>query len=68
MSTKPHCYIDKYITEFSAASAPFQVKVSELPKGSRILKPDSMRTMEFIADRLNLHIDDQGKVIKQTYG
>ena len=68
MSTNPHCYIGKYITEFSTESAPFQVKLSELPKGSRVLKPDSMRTMEFIADRLNLHIDEQGKVIRQTYG
>lgn len=68
MSTISHCYIGKYITEFSSHVGPEQVSIKQLPAGARVLKPDSMRTMEFIIDRLNLHIDHEGKVVKQTYG
>jgi len=45
-----------------------QISLEELPKGSRILTPDSMYTMDFKPDRLNLHIDETGHVIKETHG
>ena len=40
------------------------IKQSSLHKNTRIINPDSMITMEFIKDRINLYIDDHNIVIK----
>ena len=34
----------------------------------RIIKPDSMVTMDYVPDRLNIHVDDDGTIIKQDCG
>ena len=34
----------------------------------RILKPDSMATMDFNPDRLNINVDDEGNIITQECG
>ena len=34
----------------------------------RILKPESMATMDFRPDRLNINIDDEGTIITQECG
>lgn len=44
------------------------IKKSDLPEGTRVLGPDTMATMDFRPDRLNIHIDDEQKVIKTTKG
>ena len=44
------------------------IKQSSLPQGTRLIKPDSMITMDLVKDRLNLYLDDQNVVIKQTTG
>lgn len=44
------------------------IKQSSLPKNTRIINPNSMITMEFIKDRINLYIDNHNIVIKQTIG
>ncbi|PLB43353.1 hypothetical protein P170DRAFT_481300 [Aspergillus steynii IBT 23096] len=31
---------------------------SSLPSPSRVLRSDDMMTMEYVADRLNVHLDD----------
>ncbi|KAI8941293.1 hypothetical protein NX059_002522 [Plenodomus lindquistii] len=41
---------------------------SDLPKEHRVLKPDSMSTMDFQPERLNVHVDDDGTVKKVTKG
>lgn len=40
---------------------------SELPEGARIIRPDTMVTMDFRQDRLNLHLDQKDKVVDETY-
>lgn len=44
------------------------VRHTELPEGTRIITPDTMVTMDFRQDRLNLHIDEDNKVVKQRMG
>lgn len=44
------------------------IKQSSLPTGTRLIKPDTMITMELVKDRLNLYLDDHNVVIKQTIG
>lgn len=34
----------------------------------RVLKPGSMMTMDYLADRLNIHTDDNGIILKQDCG
>jgi hypothetical protein len=41
---------------------------NDLPKEHRVLKPDSMSTMDFKPDRLNIHVDDDGTVKKVSQG
>ena len=41
---------------------------SQLPQGTRVLKKDSVVTMDYIEGRLNLKIDDDNRVIQQYYG
>ncbi|OAK98729.1 hypothetical protein IQ06DRAFT_278242 [Phaeosphaeriaceae sp. SRC1lsM3a] len=41
---------------------------TDLPKEHRILKPDSMKTMDFKPDRLNIHVTDDGTVEKVSQG
>ncbi|KAH8727617.1 hypothetical protein GQ44DRAFT_703529 [Phaeosphaeriaceae sp. PMI808] len=41
---------------------------SDLPKEHRILKPDSMKTMDHKPERLNIHVGDDGTVSKVTHG
>jgi hypothetical protein len=41
---------------------------TDLPKEHRILKPDSMKTMDFKPDRVNIHVDDDGTVKSISQG
>jgi len=40
----------------------------DLPEEHRVLQPDSMSTMDFKPDRLNIHVDDKGTVQNVRYG
>ncbi|PSN73071.1 hypothetical protein BS50DRAFT_568653 [Corynespora cassiicola Philippines] len=40
----------------------------DLPEEHRVLKPDSMSTMDFKPDRLNIHVGDDGTVLNVRYG
>lgn len=40
----------------------------DLPQEHRILKPDSMKTMDHKPERLNVHVDDDGTVKSITKG
>jgi hypothetical protein len=44
------------------------VYYADLPKGTRILHPDTITTMEYNPDRWNLHLDDNNKIINVTKG
>jgi hypothetical protein len=41
---------------------------TDLPKEHRVLKPDSMSTMDHKPERLNVHVDEDGTVKKVTHG
>ncbi|KAJ4367436.1 hypothetical protein N0V83_007019 [Neocucurbitaria cava] len=41
---------------------------TDLPKEHRVIKPDSMSTMDHKPERLNVHVDDDGTVKKVTHG
>jgi hypothetical protein len=41
---------------------------ADLPQQHRVLKPDSMKTMDFQPERLNVHVDDDGTVKNVTKG
>ncbi|KAK4634027.1 hypothetical protein CLAFUW4_00562 [Fulvia fulva] len=41
---------------------------TDLPQQHRVLKGDSMMTMDHNPDRLNIHTDDDGTVKKVTHG
>ncbi|KAL5120235.1 hypothetical protein ACEQ8H_001793 [Pleosporales sp. CAS-2024a] len=40
----------------------------DLPEEHRVLKPDSMSTMDHKPERLNIHVDDEGTVKKVSHG
>lgn len=40
------------------------VKDSELPQGARVIRKDTMVTMDYRPERLNLYLDDDDKVVK----
>lgn len=40
----------------------------DLPKEHRVLKPDSMSTMDHKPERLNIHVDEDGTVKNVRYG
>ncbi|KAH7114466.1 hypothetical protein B0J11DRAFT_541072 [Dendryphion nanum] len=40
----------------------------DLPSPHRVLKPDSMSTMDYKPERLNIHLDDEGTVKNVRYG
>ena len=44
------------------------VRRSEIPENARIIRGGSVVTMDFNPDRLNLYLDKDDKVEKQTYG
>jgi hypothetical protein len=41
---------------------------TDLPKEHRILRPDSMKTMDYKPDRLNIHVGEDGTVQKTSQG
>jgi hypothetical protein len=41
---------------------------SELPANTRVLGPNDFATMDFDESRLNLHIDEDGVVVRQRCG
>jgi hypothetical protein len=41
---------------------------NELPKETRVLQPDAMKTMDHKPDRLNVHVDDKGVVRDVSHG
>ncbi|KAF2003306.1 hypothetical protein P154DRAFT_429129 [Amniculicola lignicola CBS 123094] len=40
----------------------------DLPAEHRVLQPDSMKTMDFKPERLNIHVDEEGLVKNVTKG
>lgn len=40
----------------------------DLPEQHRVLQPDSMKTMDFRPERLNIHVDEEGTVKNVQYG
>jgi hypothetical protein len=40
----------------------------DIPKPYRILTPGSFTTMEYVEDRLNLHVDEQGTITRVHFG
>jgi hypothetical protein len=34
----------------------------------RVIKPGSCHTMEYCPERVNLHVDEEGKITKITFG
>jgi hypothetical protein len=41
---------------------------TSLPRNTRIVKKDTLLSMDFDSSRLNLHVSNDGKVVKQTIG
>lgn len=41
---------------------------STLPKSARVIYPDSVVTMDFSAERLNIHVGKDGKISRVTCG
>jgi hypothetical protein len=41
---------------------------TDLPKNHRVLKPDSMKTMNYDENRLNIHLDAEDRVHEVTTG
>ena len=44
------------------------VKDVKLPENTRVINPDTLVSMDFKENRLNVHTDKHGKIIKQTIG
>ena len=44
------------------------IRHSQLPENTRILTPDSLVTLEYNKDRLNITIDDDNIIIKENMG
>lgn len=40
----------------------------DLPKPTRILRPDTMKTMDYIESRLNFFLDKSGKIVRISCG
>ncbi|KAF2866779.1 hypothetical protein BDV95DRAFT_631581 [Massariosphaeria phaeospora] len=40
----------------------------DLPKEHRVLRPDSMKTMDHKPERMNIHVDDDGTVKDIKFG
>jgi hypothetical protein len=38
------------------------------PRRTRVLKPNSMATMDYVPARLNIHLDDEGKIARLAMG
>jgi len=45
-----------------------EFRASDLPAGTRVLPPNSMMTMDFRPDRLNVHLDGTDTVVKVIMG
>ncbi|SAM00134.1 hypothetical protein [Absidia glauca] len=56
---------DEAVTSLPAGSF---VRTKDLPKLHRVLGSNSMMTMDYRPDRLNIHIDDDKKVKGVNYG
>lgn len=61
-------FIDKSVTDARQTDKNEVVRHSELPEGTRVIGPDTMVTMDFKADRWNLHVDENNKVTKVRQG
>ncbi|KAI8139467.1 hypothetical protein BJV82DRAFT_521901 [Fennellomyces sp. T-0311] len=55
-------------SEETALSEDQVVRENELPAIRRILPPNSMMTMDFRPERLNIHVDANRKVRSVNYG
>lgn len=62
-------YIGKtLITDHTLCPDSNDILINELPPGTRVIKPDTVVTMDFKPERLNIHVDHENKIIKQTTG
>ncbi|OOG01101.1 hypothetical protein ASPCADRAFT_860 [Aspergillus carbonarius ITEM 5010] len=56
-----HKLAGKKITESSDSDVTSFAK-KDLPESHRVIKPGDVVTMDYRADRLNIHVDDEGVV------
>ncbi|KAE8152294.1 hypothetical protein BDV25DRAFT_71729 [Aspergillus avenaceus] len=56
----------KQITESTSDVSSFSKK--DLPEPHRIVKPDSMKTMDHKPERMNIHVDENDTVHDITFG
>ncbi|KAI9229788.1 MAG: hypothetical protein DHS80DRAFT_13377 [Piptocephalis tieghemiana] len=63
-------YIEGGINAIHEAGFPeeYAFTDTDLPGHHRILRPGSAMTFDLRMDRLNVHLNDKGKVIKVNYG
>eukprot|EP00179_Madagascaria_erythrocladioides_P018484 CAMPEP_0198341858 /NCGR_PEP_ID=MMETSP1450-20131203/49949_1 /TAXON_ID=753684 ORGANISM="Madagascaria erythrocladiodes, Strain CCMP3234" /NCGR_SAMPLE_ID=MMETSP1450 /ASSEMBLY_ACC=CAM_ASM_001115 /LENGTH=69 /DNA_ID=CAMNT_0044046919 /DNA_START=221 /DNA_END=430 /DNA_ORIENTATION=+ len=60
-------WVGKFLKKDADAGAD-DVKESQLPNNHRVLKPDSMTTMDHQPTRLNVHVDNDGKITDVKFG
>ncbi|CEG80156.1 hypothetical protein RMATCC62417_14530 [Rhizopus microsporus] len=63
--------VGKYIVEDDAPTTLSEgeyVRVKDLPKPNRVLFANSIITMDYRTERLNVHVDDNMKVKGVSYG
>jgi len=62
-------YIGKFVvTDKTLYRDSNDILDTELPTGTRVIKPDTIVSMDFVENRLNVHLDKDHKIIKQTIG
>lgn len=62
VSEKDTCNVEQNLTLIGTDAK--KVNLSKLPKGTRLLHPNSPVTMDFRPDRLNIYADDKGKIVR----
>ena len=62
-------YVGKYVvTDKTLYLDSNDILDTDLPVGTRIIKNDTMVSMDFVENRLNVHLDKDHKIVKQTLG
>lgn len=57
-----------HVYDISAFLFTFQVQENFFPDPKRIIPPNTMSTMDFNVGRLNVKVDESGKIIRIYYG
>ena len=62
-------YVGKYvITDKTLDRGSNDILDIDLPCNTRIIKPDTLVSMDFVENRLNVYLDKDHKIMKQTVG